>query len=385
MMAILEEDRTFGEHAGTIVDTTAQALFEETRALRRKRRRRWGLAVISILVVMFLVIALIRHAQGMSTGSGSSVHAASDIGITTTSMPKDMVVWRDFKIEVIASANGRLVRTLASNIAVFRGTPSPSIAPDRTVYFDKGVETTPGVPITQIVSVPLGGGPTSIVAEGHDPAVSPDGRALAYLTDVDISGSSLGIVVRDLRSGLSTAWYVPSRQLDISGLVWSPDSTHLAFTVMRPAANRRSATVTTQAIDVSAPGVPLEQAASIPLPKGMSFAGYVNPRQAIAVLQHRDPLGRETWFQLSIVDVHSGQVIRRLPTIAGSLAVSNIYDGVEGLVQVDSSGQHLAVVERGSGFGSLSSFTFAGNRLGTWIRPIHLANGVGSVAWGPTR
>jgi WD40 repeat protein len=360
----------------------SQLLFREAR---QRRKRRWLVAGIASLAFVVL-LGIILSALAIHSGGGSPRPVTNPSPAPpAASMPKEMVVWRDFKIEVIASANGQLVRTLAPDPGLFRGVPAPSISPDGTVYFDRGAEPTPGVPITQIVSVPLRGGPTSIVAQGHDPVVSPNGNLLAYLDYVDITGAPPSIVVRDVRTGKETAWQSSSSQFDINGLSWSPDSASLAFTVIRPSADKASGTVTSQVIDVSTPPVALDRAPLIPLPQGMSFAGYINPNQGIGVAQRRDAISRATSFQLSIVDVRSGHVVRRLPPMAGSLAVGNVYDGAEGTVQVDQSGQHLALVGAGTGSGSLSTWTITGNRGGSQTSPIHLANRVISVAWGPLR
>jgi hypothetical protein len=360
-----------------------QALFEEARTLRRKRRRRWGVALIAVIVVSIWVIVLLRHAQEGPGISGANEHSVRGTGLATVAMPKDMVVWRNFKIEVVASANGRLVRTLAPDQGLYRYVPSASVSPDGTVYFDEAPETTPGVPTEEILSVPLGGGPTSIVAEGHEPVVSPNGRLLAYLTYGDFSNAPASIVVRDLRSGRERTWHVSSNLLDINGLSWSPGSTHLAFTLIRPSADKQTLVFRSKVIDVAGPQIELDRATPIPLPQGMSFAGYINAKQGIGVVPRRDEIDPvRSSVQLRIVDVRSGSIVRKLPSVAGVLGVGNVSDGAEGTVQVDQSGHHLALVGVGSGTGALFRLNIS-SEGGDRTSPIHLANGVLSVAWGP--
>jgi hypothetical protein len=90
------------------------------------------------------------------------------------------VVWRSFRIEVVSSTTGRLIRTLAPDAGLNRFTPQPAVSPGGTVYFDEA-DNVSGIPGEQILSVPLSGGHVTVVANGHDPAVSPDGHFLAYL------------------------------------------------------------------------------------------------------------------------------------------------------------------------------------------------------------
>jgi hypothetical protein len=72
------------------------------------------------------------------------------------------------------------------------------------------------------MSVPLAGGVVAVVARGHDPAVSPNGRLLAYETFTDITEAPQAIVVPDLVIGTSTTWQFATHAPEISnGLAWS--------------------------------------------------------------------------------------------------------------------------------------------------------------------
>ena len=56
------------------------------------------------------------------------------------------------------------------------------------------------------MSVPVAGGPVRSVAAGSDPAVSPDGRMLAYVTGAEPHRGPEAIVVRNLATGSQRRW-----------------------------------------------------------------------------------------------------------------------------------------------------------------------------------
>ena len=101
---------------------------------------------------------------------------------------------------------------------------------DGWVYFLRGVAS------VSIWRVPVAGGPAQLVQAGAtDYAISPDGRAVAYV----ISGLHLDaaeIVARNLVTGRQNTIIMatkPSPDANnwppgISGLTWAPDDTHLA-------------------------------------------------------------------------------------------------------------------------------------------------------------
>jgi len=359
-----------------------QVLFEEAR---RRRRRRWTVGVLALAVSLTTVaVAMVARAPSAPRPTAQKTGALSQQ--PHSAMPTEVVVWSNFgRIEVISSATGHVIRTLATDVALNRGTPQPTVSPSGTVYFDDAHDVNINVPDEQILSVPLSGGPVTVVADGHDPVVSPNGRLLAYLTYADYSSNGReGIVVRDLLTGETKTWQYSNTGPSVSAPSWSPDSESLSFTAVTASPNKRSETLGAWVLRVSTPSGSLDAARKIPLPTGMAWAGYLNPAEGIGVSQHWGPTRRSSTFALSVVDVATGRVMTRLPAVPGQLGVGNIYDGAEGTVQVDPSGQHVAVVEVGSGNGTLYRWTIGRDPIRISADPIQIATGVISAAWVPT-
>jgi hypothetical protein len=115
-------------------------------------------------------------------------------------MPREIVAVNGYgQIEVVSSRTLRVIRTLAARLGGFQGTETLAASPSGLIFFD-GL-TGDG---ETVCSVPLAGGPVRAIVPGRTPAVSPDGRLLAYVAETfsPAHGELLkGIVVRDLASG----------------------------------------------------------------------------------------------------------------------------------------------------------------------------------------
>jgi hypothetical protein len=217
-MTVVQQPPAPNDHeAESVRSPVGQAVIQEARRLRRHRRRQRGLIIG--LVALVVTTGLFALFNGGRTPRPSTGHRGEPtIAGPGSALPHEMVVWRGFNIDVISSTSGHLIRTLATDIALFRGAPHPTVSPEGTVYFDRGVEPTPNVPIEQIVSVPLRGGPVTVVANGHYPEVSPNGRFLAYVADTDFTNAPESIVTRDLVTGATKSWGYASAGPDISQL-----------------------------------------------------------------------------------------------------------------------------------------------------------------------
>ena len=398
-MTVVDDPSAAQQDAAAHVDpATAQALFEEARRLRRRRyRRRMAFAVFGgLIVIVFaaLVVPSLRT-PGTPLANGQKQPTTS---APSYPIPPELVVWKNFDIEVISSTSGLLIRTLATGVGLFRGVPRPSVSPSGIVYFDRGVEPTPNVPVQQVVSVPLQGGPLTVVAIGHQPTVSPNGRLLAYLADTDFSDGPEAIEVRNLTTGATTTWQYPNAGPDISGLTWTPDSRSLAFTATTPTPDKTGATLGSSVLDVSTPSSSLEAAKPIPLsqcpspppwdfpgaPRTMAWAGYLSATEGIGVCRRGSPLtGQSYKIELNVVAVATGRVIAHLPAISAQLDVGSVLDGSEGEVQVDAVGRHLAIVEVGTGIGTLYRWSLGNDLLPISGSPVRVTSGALSPAWVP--
>jgi hypothetical protein len=393
--------------------SSAQALFEEARR-RRRRRYRWG-AVALLLAVVLVVVTVWSLGDGTPRTPGAQthrVHHPVPIASSRSALPPAMVVWAQLTpstmaIQVVSSRTGRILRTLATDDGLFNSTPQPTVSTDGTVFYDDSVagSSTPGPgappPTERIMSVPFAGGPVSFVALGHDPVVSPDGRYLAYLTfaqvitklgsEAVVSDAPEGIVVRDLRTGISSTWSYSTSGPDLRRLTWMPDSAHLAFStenLVGPVLHRVWH-LSTRVIDLFGGERRLEDARALPLPKcpagpswafgtdhTMAWAGFLDEDHGIGICRYADITGTEDSTQPIVIDVRTGRDVAKLPAIRGLIG-----DGPGGGFQVDPSGRYLAYVGPGLGAGGLYRWDLR-NR-GRASRPVLVRQQVGSVGWVP--
>jgi len=172
-MKVLDERPTDLDGQPESSEAAAQALFEEARRLRRLRHRRWGILVTIVGVIAATIVVTLGHTGG-SRGTPHRAQNDPTIPTRTAAIPLEVVVWRNFRIEVVSSTTGRLIRTLAPDGGLNRFTPQPAVSPGGTVYFDEAHDVN-GIPDEQILSVPLSGGQVTGVADGHDPGLVPMG------------------------------------------------------------------------------------------------------------------------------------------------------------------------------------------------------------------
>ncbi|MGH9026103.1 MAG: TolB family protein [Acidimicrobiia bacterium] len=156
-------------------------------------------------------------------------------------MPSEVVaVTTDGRVVVLDSATGAEQRTLAEG--ALADADGPAVATDgKTVYFmrainDVGCDSDGDRaldPVPEIARVSVNGGAVDTVATGvRYPALSPDGRYLAYTGVVDCSDAGRSILVQDLTQQLDTPQFdstTPELVTGISGLSWAPNSRDLLF------------------------------------------------------------------------------------------------------------------------------------------------------------
>jgi hypothetical protein len=200
--------------------------------------------------------------------------------------PRSIVAWTsNDQIEVLSTRSGAVERVLASKISIFEpGLPSLSVSPDGVVYFDSapiaGVSP-PDAQGDQIFQVPLAGGAVREVAPGYDPAISPDGRQLAYVASVGIDEAPYmvrggGIAIARLDGSVITSVITvhPGSQqigLGVTNLSWSPSSKRLSFNLINGSKDSATSWFLPN-IRVST----LNSAVKIPLhPAGLTWGGFL--------------------------------------------------------------------------------------------------------------
>jgi len=294
-------------------------------------------------------------------------------------MPSRVVVWTGgFRIEVLASRTGRLIRTLATNVGLYQGLPTVTVSPTGVVFFDTARDQK-----QWIESTPLTGGPITTLGPGDMPAVSPNGRLLAYLPytvkvyppntpERDMKPTPQAIVVRNLATGTTRTWSFTSADTSISNMSWSPDNRTLSYTYLRWPKAPQLPFDTTQLLDTQSGGT-LTSAPPVPLPRGLMWAGFLTARVALAVTSSADGL-RQT---LVAVAVSSGRVLRSLIKLSGQeLFTANAYDGPEGAITIDRTGHYVLIAGAGPhGYGEIFRWTFGARKL------IALARGTIRAAW----
>jgi hypothetical protein len=283
-------------------------------------------------------------------------------------MPPVIVVWTgNWRIEVLSSRTSRVMRTLATNVAEIRGLPHLALSASGTLFFDDASGTR-----ERLVSVPIGGGPVTTVATyAALPAVSPDGRWLAYVTNTDGSNAPEAIVVRDLAFGSERRWAFAAQGPDISAISWSPDGRHLSFTEASTRVGVPYAAAQSWVLDTHRPSGSLAGARRIPLVGPVSWAGYLTPRTGVGVIEGRSRT------VLVVVDVATGRIIRPLTTVRQALFTGNSSDGPEAAIQTDPAAHYFLIAAAGTtGAGQILRWTF-GMR-----GPVPVVSGVVRAIWG---
>jgi hypothetical protein len=339
----------------------AQALIEQARQRQRRRRRRRLLLAVALLLLAAALVDVVKGLPGRTTAGQPPSAPSPPLPVMT--MPSRIVVWTsDFRIEVISSRTGQVIRTIAADVAEIRGLPSLAVSPAGMVYFDtaRGIQE-------WVLRVPMAGGRPAAVAEGCKPALSPDGRLLAFVINCDgATHSPEAIAVKNLASGAERTWAPRSYGMDISGLWWSPDDRWLSFT------DDGTPSLTTQVLQIRSSGT-FRQARRIPLGPGVQWAGYLTPRTGLAIIARPWP----SPGVLAEVEVSSGRILRRLTTLPPpGLATANSNDGTEGTVIADPAGPFVLIAGAGTGTGEIFRWAFG------MVRPVKVISGSSRATWG---
>jgi len=310
----------------------SQALIEEARGNQRRRWRRAATTVVALVLAM----AVIAVVTGQLVATRVTAHPRPNppAGALATSAPNDIVGWTSGgALVVVSTRTGAVVRTLASRVMVDApGFPDVSVAPDGTVFFDDAGLSTFDTGAwgggDQIFSVPVTGGPITHVAAGFDPAVSPDGRTLAYvgsdpLGEAPYLSAGVGLDIAEVQgnriSDLRTL--EPGlRQVDqgLSQLSWSADSRSLSFDLL----NGPTDVTTFWTLAIASGTTSLATAREIPLDTpGLTWNGYLGndahgPAVGLGVLTTAGGTQR-----VVTISAATGRVLTTLFRVPGALCV----------------------------------------------------------------
>lgn len=322
----------------------AEALIE---AARKHQRRRWRRRAIAGSGLALLLAAGVIGGVSLSGGTGRQAGRAGQLPSgPPAAMPPWIVVWTStFRIEVLSSRTGRLIRTLATDVGLYQGLPTLAVSAAGVVYFDDALEGSEWVR-----SVPLAGGPVMTLGNGASPAISPNGRMLAYVTGPACSlpcpAKPETIVVRDLTAGTAKNWAFTSALPDITSLSWSPDSRYLAFAGTTVTKNGTVMVRSAQVLDTRAGGT-LDRARQIPLGQTVVWAGYLSANTGVGVTSGPAGVIRAA-SGLVEVAVTDGRIIRRLTSLPPhGLGTDNALDGAEHTIAVDHAGRFILIAGTG--------------------------------------
>jgi WD40-like Beta Propeller Repeat len=175
--------------------------------------------------------ASVGKPAAMTPAAGASpVQAASPGASPHQGRPRIVAVTTGGALEALNPVTGEATATLVRTSDAIGD--SVSVSPGGTVYFSVRKACT-----DEIESVPVTGGPDSMLTTGVLPAVSPDGKSLAFVRGPDIwpgacqlsSGLAFQLVIRDLATGAERVYPVPPKLSTVKGGVPLPIS-HLSWT-----------------------------------------------------------------------------------------------------------------------------------------------------------
>lgn len=193
-----------------------ERVYTRAAQLRSRRRAVWPATGVALFVALVLGFALVGPLGRSSAPAPAAGYPATFVALEApASTPGEKGSVPIPSIVIVSTATGNVVRNLGEK-GLLAGV---GLSPDgRTLYV--GANTVGG---PAIYAAPSLGGPSRLVARGYDPAVSPNGRYLAFWSNTgQRAGTSGDLGVLDLETGRTRIFDLTS-ELG-SAPVWIGDS-----------------------------------------------------------------------------------------------------------------------------------------------------------------
>lgn len=211
----------------------------ERRTEGTGRKAAWVAIVIGVALTATVAIAVAVERASDQAGDATSPTTSPTADVTTTSTPSEDIPPR----LIAARASGDIVAIDTANQAELLTLYAPD--PCTTCRPPDGLVLAPGGATVffhvadgaqhRILRVAAAGGPATAVADGCEPALSPDGRRLAFVA----CGSSGDVVVQDLGSGQQQRFAPGDGGRVVSGVAWTADGASLAYAAAAPSTPSR--------------------------------------------------------------------------------------------------------------------------------------------------
>jgi hypothetical protein len=320
-----------------------------------------GLVIAALAVVLVLNT---RDASGPVVETPGAFSASGAIVAETT----------DAKLVVLSSRTGSVVRTLVTDVGV--GAPF-SVSPDgSTLFFGRPSMSVDGCPGREVAAVPITGGTPQVIASAAtQPAVSPDGHHLAYLSYLGPNGCTpppqkLVIVALARHGTTASQWTVSQRGQSLSQLSWAPDSRHLAYVLYDVNSGSYPRVLNTATPGASLAGTPYPQS------DATGWYGYLGDTGEFLGLFQPSP-DQQHPPEVVALDPITGAIRRRLVTLDG-------LTGVDALTS-DPTGRHLLIVATRPGASPSQPENLGLYRWNQGDRHVTLiTSGVSAANWIPT-
>ncbi len=335
-----------------------------------------------------------KASTGGTKATTGTTSAATTGGTRSEAMPSLILAGTsDRRVVLLSAQDGSTTRVLATNVGSSTSARVTRVAANSDTAFYSYF-----VPITYskarefscfdesefLESIGIDGQHDHRIGPGRSPAISPDGRRLAYVRGQGNMDCSLqSVVVRDLQTGKEHTWRV-SHPEGVGPLSWASDSRHL---LVNSAPDNESGGPDTYRVLDTETGGSLSDAPKVPLAGQAPNVPYV-----LGELGELGDTGTMAGFssqsgdRVVALDPKTGNELRTLYTFPvatlGGPAVPKFEYEDHGRFESDASGRYLLWVVNGVGAEGVDKPLLFRFSVGE-PAPVELGNGIVGAAWVP--